>query len=167
MPQNISDYLETASVTERGFPSGTQEQIDNLANYIAENMNTVVNDFGEIAPDARRQNLLLAVSEFMAPLPYVQFLEKLVDKLQAQQGGIDAGVIEQALNAGTKKMGFLAFNFQHQAVVDLCQKAKAALPQTSGSQQMLTDVLSGEQRKQIGAALFMENLPQPETLPAE
>lgn len=167
MPEDISDYIATASVGERGFPSGTQEQISALASYIADNTDEVMGQFAEIAPDARRQNLLIAVSEFMTPESYLQFLNELLDKFQAGDVLMNAGVIERALDAGTKKMGFLAFNFQHQAVVDLCQKAKDALPPTSRMQLTLDNILSGDQKTQIGATLFMESLPQPEVLPVE
>jgi len=163
----IADYIETGNVSERGIPTGTIEQINALAGYMANNTDDVVERFDEIAPDIRRKNLLISVSEFMEPQQYIHFLDKLLDGLQVGQKGVDARVVEQAFSAGNKKMGLLAFNFQNQEVVNLCQKAKNTLPQTSSAQQVLTDILSGEQRTQIGAALFMENLPEPEMLPTE
>lgn len=110
MPEDISDYIATASVGERGFPSGTQEQISALASYIADNTDEVMGQFAEIAPDARRQNLLIAVSEFMTPESYLQFLNELLDKFQAGDVLMNAGVIERALMPAPKN-GFLGIQF--------------------------------------------------------
>ena len=166
IPTSIVEFIEVGSVNERGVPNGTEVQVNELSDYMTNHLEEVINNFGELAPDRRRQTLLFAVSELMPPESYLQFLDKLVDALQAEQAGMTAKIVEQALSAGTKKMGFLAFNFENQTVIDLCQKAKEVLPSTSRRQEFLTDILSGEQRKQIGAVLAMENLPQPETLSA-
>lgn len=167
MPENIRNYVESANVTERGFPTGTQEEVDDLANFIAENVELVVARLSAEDADLREQEVFLAAAEFMVPSAYVEFLDRMVEELAVRQTPNYLKTVERGLDAGTKKLGFLAFNFRHQAIIELCEKAQKTLPVESRLQTVLTDILSGEQKLQIGAALFMENLPRPETLPQE
>jgi hypothetical protein len=164
MPSNIQTYLQTATVTEFGFPSGTEQQRTDFTTWLTANWSAVLADIETVAPDERRQKVIVAGAESLPGTNYVSFLSGFLDKYEA--GKAKKAVAIEAMSPGGKKYGFLAFNYQHPTVQALCLRAKALFPSDAALQTLMTDTLSGEQGKQAGAALAMENRPEPEILPA-
>ena len=164
MPSNIQTYLQTATVTEFGFPSGTEQQRTEFTAWLTTNWAAVLDDIETAAPDERRQRVVVASAEFLAGTNYISFLSRLLDKYES--GKVNKSVALAALSAGGRKIGFLAFNYQHPTVQTLCTRAKTLFLSDTEFQSLMNDILSGEQRKQDGAWLFMESRPEPEILPA-
>ena len=164
MSPSIQTYLETASVTELGYPSGTEQQRTEFTNWLTANWSAVLTDIDTVAPDERRQRVLAAGAESLSGTDYVSFLSGLLDKYES--GKVKKAAALAALSPGGKKYGFLAFNYQHPTVQALCNRAKTLFPSDAELQSLMNDILSGEQGKQAGAALAMENRPEPEILPA-
>lgn len=163
MSPAIQTYLETANVTEFGYPSGTEQQRTEFANWLTSNWSAVLADIDTVAPNERLQRVIVAGAEFLSGANYISFLSGLLDNYEAQK--VKKAVAIDALSPGGKKYGFLAFNYQHPTVQALCNRAKTLFANNAELQSLMNDVLSGEQGKQAGAALAMENLPEPETLP--
>lgn len=164
MPPNIQTYLQTAIVTELGFPSGTEQQRTEFTSWLTANWFAVLTDIETVAPDERRQRVVVAGAESLTGTNYVSFLSGVLDKYEA--GKVKKAVAIDAMSPGGKKYGFLAFNSQHPTVQALCNRAKTLFPSDAALQTLMTDTLSGVQGKQAGAALAMENRPEPEILPA-
>jgi hypothetical protein len=78
---------------------------------------------------------------------------------------IDPRVAIEAFSAKTVKQGFLAYNYQHQTVRALCERAKLQFSTDPDVQRLMADILSGDQKRQAGAALAMERRTEPEILP--
>lgn len=164
MPSNIQTYLQTATVTEFGFPSGNEQQRTEFTIWLTTNWASVLDEIDVVAPDERRQRVVVAGSEFLSGVNYLTFLSGLLDKYEL--GKVKKAAATTALSAGGRKIGFLAFNYQHPTVQALCNRAKTLFPSDAELQSLMNDILSGEQRKQDGGWLFMENRPEPEILPA-
>jgi hypothetical protein len=164
MPPNIQTYLQTATVTEFGFPSGTEEQRTEFTTWLTANWSAVLAGIDVVAPDERRQRVIASGAEFLSGTNYLTFLSGFLDKCEA--GKVKKSAALTALSAGGRKIGFLAFNYQHPTVQALCNRSKLLFPGEAELQSLMNDILSGEQRKQDGAWLFMENRPEPEILPA-
>jgi len=164
LPSNLETYLETATVTEFGVPSGTEQQVTDFANFLQANWSDVLADIENVAPDIRRQHVVAAMGEFLPGADYVSFMSGLIDKYEANK--IEKAVIIDAMSPGGKKYGFFAYNYQHSSVIALCQRVQTLFPNETELQSLIADTLSGNQGKQIGAALFMENRPTPEILPS-
>lgn len=163
MPANIQTYLQTAAVTEFGFPSGTEQQRTEFTTWLTTNWPAVLDEIEAVAPDERRQKLIAAGAESLPGTNYVSFLSGFLDKYEA--GKVKKAVAIEAMSPGGKKYGFLAFNYQHPSVQALCNRAKTLFPSDAEVQTLMTETLSGEQGKQAGAALAMENRSEPEILP--
>lgn len=164
MPSNIQTYLQTATVTEFGFPSGPEQQRTEFTTWLTTNWSAVLADIETVAPDERRQRVIVAGAEFLSGANYLACLAGLLDKYEL--GKVKKAAAITALSAGGRKIGFLAFNYQHPTVQALCNRAKTLFSGDAELQSLMNDILSGEQRKQDGAWLFMENRPEPEILPA-
>jgi hypothetical protein len=164
VPPNIQTYLQTATVTEFGFPSGTEQQRTEFTTWLTANWSAVLSDIETVAPDERKQKVIVAGAESLPGTNYVSFLSGFLDKYEA--GKVKKVVGIEAMSPGGKKYGFLAFNYKHPTVKTLCNRAKALFPSDAALQALMTETLSGEQGKQAGAALAMENRPEPEILPA-
>lgn len=163
MSPAIQAYLQKASVTESGYPSGTQQERTEFTSWLTANWSAVLAEIDTVAPDERRQTVIIAGAEFLSGANYVSFLSGLLDKYEA--GKVKKAALIGAMSPGGKKYGFLEFNYQHPSVRTLCERAKSLFSDNTELQVLMTDVLSGEQGKQTGAALFMENRPEPEILP--
>lgn len=164
MPPEAVDYLRDASVTEFGTLTGSSKQVDDFVNFVKENWEDILAEVDTVASDGRKQLILVAAAEFLTPADYISFLSGLLDQYQA--GKVMKSTVEYAMEGGVKKYGFLAFNYQHPAVRALCERGQMLFAAEAEALQLMTDILSGEQRKQMGAALASENRPAPETLPA-
>jgi hypothetical protein len=164
MPPNIQTYLQTATVTEVGFPSGTEQQRTAFTTWLTANWAAVLADIETVAPDERRQKVIGSGAEFLPSTDYVSFLSGWLDKYQA--GKVTKPAAINAVLADGKKSGFLAFNYQHQTVINLCNRVKSIFTNESAVQQSMNEVLSGAQRRQAALAAFNEGRPEPEILPA-
>ena len=163
MSPSIQTYLQQATVTEVGYPSGTDDQIILFADFVKTNWAAILNEIDVIAPDERRQKVITAGAEFLSGSNYIAFLSGLLDKYQV--GKVKKAVAIEAMSADGKKSGFLAYNYQNQIVRALCERAKALFPSEAGLQESMTEILSGAQKRQAALAAFNEGRPEPEILP--
>lgn len=159
----ITAYLSSGSVTEFGTLAGTSAQVAGFTDFVKGNWSEILNDLDTVAPDERRQQLLISAAESLPPSDYMDFLSLLLDK--HQENKVKKAVAVAALSPGARKYGFLAFNDQHAQVRALCERAKTIFADVADLQDLMNETLSGEQRKQIGAALASESRAQPEILP--
>lgn len=164
MPPNIQTYLQKATVTEVGFPSGTEQQRTEFTTWLTANWSAVLSDIETVAPDERRQKVVVAGAEFLSSTDYVSFLSGWLDKYQA--GKVTKAAAIGAILADGKKSGFLAFNYQHQTVINLCNQVKSIFTNEAAVQGSMNEVLSGAQKRQAALAAFNEGRPEPEILPA-
>jgi len=164
MPSNIQTYLQTATVTEVGFPSGTEQQRTEFTTWLTANWSAVLSDIDVVAPDERRQKVIVAGAESIPGTNYVSFLSGWLDKYQA--GKVTKSAAIGAILADGKKSGFLTFNYQHQTVINLCNRVKSIFTNESAVQESMNEILSGAQKRQAALAAFNEGRPEPEILPA-
>jgi hypothetical protein len=163
MSPQITAYLQEATLSETGYPSGTPEQVTDFTNFVKTNWSAILTEIDTVAPDERRQKLVMAAAEWCSGVNYVSFLSGLLDKYQANK--VKKSVAIDAMSPGLKKIGFLSYDYQHPTVAALCQRAKTLFADNAELQSLMTDVLSGAQRKQDGAVIAMDSLAQPEILP--
>jgi hypothetical protein len=163
MPADIQTYLQQATVSEIGYPSGTDAQIIQFTDYVKANWAAILASIDTIAPDERRQRVIAAGAEFLAGSDYLTFLSGLLDKYQANK--VKKAVAVEAMMADGKKAGFLAYNYQNQVVRNLCERAKTVFPGEAALQTSMTEILSGVQKRQAALAAFNEGRPEPELLP--
>jgi hypothetical protein len=162
IPTDIQTYLQQATVSEIGYPSGTDVQIIQFTDYVKANWAAILATIDTIAPDERRQRVIASGAEFLPGSDYLNFLSGLLDKYQANK--VKKAVAVEAIMADGKKSGFLAYNYQNQAVRNLCERAMTVFPLEAGLQTAMTEVLSGVQRRQAALAAFNEGRPEPELL---
>ena len=108
--------------------------------------------------------MVVAGAEFLSSTDYVSFLSGWLDKYQA--GKVTKAAAIGAILADGKKSGFLAFNYQHQTVINLCNRVKSIFTNEAAVQGSMNEVLSGAQKRQAALAAFNEGRPEPEILPA-
>lgn len=164
MPPSIQTYLQTATVTEVGFPSGTEQQRADFTTWLTANWSAILSDIENIAPDERRQKVVAAGAEFLPSTAYVSFLSGWLDKYQA--GKVTKAAAISAILADGKKSGFLAFNYQQQTVINLCNRVKSIFTNETALEESMDEVLSGAQKREAALAAFNEGRPEPEMLPA-
>jgi hypothetical protein len=164
MPADIQTYLQQATVSEIGYPSGTDAQIILFTAFVKANWTAMLASIDTIAPDARRQRVFAAGAEFLTGIEYLNFLSGLLDKYQA--GKVTKAVAIEAMMADGKKSGFLAFNYQNQTVRNLCERAKTVFLGEAELQTSMTEILNGTQKRQAALAAFNEGRPEPELLPS-
>lgn len=163
IPMDIQTYLREATVSEVGCPSGTNAQIIRFTDYVKANWAAMLASLETIAPDDRRQAVVAAAAESLGGSDYLRFLSCWLDKYQA--GKVKKAVAVQTMMAYGKKSGFLAYNYQNQAVRNLCQRARTMFPNESAFQTSMMEVLSGAQKRHAALAAFNEGRPEPEILP--
>lgn len=163
MPTNIQTYLQQASVSEIGYPSGSDQQIIEFTDYLKTNWAAVLANIETVAPDERKQKVIAAGAEFLPGTDYLSFLSGWLDKYQA--GKVTKSAAIGAILADGKKSGFLAFNYQNQTVRTLCARVKSIFTNEGAVQKSMTEVLSGAQKRQAALAAFNEGRPEPEILP--
>jgi hypothetical protein len=164
MTPEITAYLASGSVTELGTLAGTPTQVNAFIEFVRRNWSAILNDLDAVAPDEKRQLLIISAAESLSPTDYMTFLSALLDKFQSNK--VKKAVAIAALSPGAKKYGFLAFNYKHTSVKNLCNRAKEVFADVADVKELMNETLSGEQGKQIGAALAAENRAQPEVLPS-
>ena len=163
VPAGIQAYLNSATVTEFGYPSGTEQERQDFKNWLTANWIEILAEIDAVASEERKQRIITAGAEFLAGPKYIEFLARLMTQFEA--GKVTKSVVIDAMSPGGQKYGFLAFNFQHPSVRTLCNRAKTLFPEDPEFQSLMTNILSGAQGKQAGAALAMENRPEPEIIP--
>jgi hypothetical protein len=163
MPPSIQAYLQSATVTEVGFPSGTEQQRTEFTTWLVANWAAVLADIEIVAPDERRQMVVAAGAEFLQGKDYLSFLSGWLDKFQG--GKVTKAATVSAILADGNKSGILAFNYQHQTVVDLCSRVKSIFINDAALLEAMDEILSGARKRQAALAAFNEGRPQPEILP--
>lgn len=163
MTPEITAYLASGTVTEFGTLTGTPTQVSGFIDFVKNNWSAILNDLDAVAPDEKKQRLIIIAAESLSPTDYMTFMSTLLDKFQANK--VKKAVAIAALSPGAKKYGFLALNYKHTSVQALCNRAKVVFASMADVQELMNETLSGEQGKQIGAALASENRAQPEVLP--
>lgn len=163
VPAGIQAYLNSATVTEIGYPSGTEQERQDFKKWLTANWIEILAEIDTVASEERKQRIITAGAEFLTGPKYIEFLASLMTQFEA--GKVKKSVIIDAMSQGGQKYGFLAFNFQHPSVRTLCNRGKTLFPEDSEFQSLMANILSGAQGKQAGAALAMENRPEPEIIP--
>ena len=164
LPPNIQQYLQNGDVTEgEGRLTGTQADQAAFVDYVKLHWSEMLDNIESIAPGARPQYVIIAAAEQLPGRQYLSFMNKLCERKAA--GKVTAKAFEHAILGLTpKKRGFLAWNHQDQQVRQLVQRIQGMLPQTSGLQPWLTDILSGAAVGAAEAATLGQSNPAPETL---
>lgn len=163
-PENIQNYMQTATIAEDGQMSGTAVEQAAFVDYVKWNWVALLDEIESIAPHTHEQMLIIAAAEYMPGRDYLVFFNRLCDQKAVNK--ITSQAFENAVVAITpKKIGLFAYNYQDSQVRQLMQKIQGMVPQAHKLQLFLANVLSG---KAIDAAEFAtvgQGLPAPETLP--
>jgi len=125
MPSLITKYLndENHRITEDGMlPSKMPDSMD-FAREVTANWKLILNELPTIAPDPRRQSLLVVASEFLPPKDYVAFVDALCELRSKNQ--LTPEGLRRVLWAEMPKAGFLAFNFDQPEVSATVAKLEA------------------------------------------
>lgn len=124
---SIATYLndESHRITEDGMlPSRMPDSLD-FAREVTANWKQILNELPTIAPDPRRQSLLVVAAEFLPPKDYVAFVDALCG-LRSQNKLTPEG-LRRVLWAEMPKAGFLAFNFDQPEVSSVVAKLEALI----------------------------------------
>lgn len=162
-PQYVRDYLSTGGFMEDGFLGGSQAEAEAFILYVRDNWSAVLTDIATIAPDAKKQRLIVAAIEFVQGRDYLSALNKLCDGKAA--GSVTDEVLDFAVCGAKVKKGFLSYNFQDTPTRQLVQRMQTLLPAGSPTQQTLTAILSGEQKTKDKDYFEYNDVAEPTPLP--
>jgi hypothetical protein len=122
----ITSFLndEENGVTEDGMLSNRPETSDFVRAVVADWQHTL-QELPNIAPDTRRQSLLIVAGEFLPPKAYVVFVDTLCEL--RSKGLLTPEALQFVGWAGLEKRGFLAFNYHHSEVAAIVTKLEAQI----------------------------------------
>ena len=125
LPPEIASFLanEKNGVTDDGLVAPSAKDSRNFVQYVCEHWKPILGDFSKIAPDSRRQYLIVASSESLSPSDYVDFLNTLCDLVVSR--GIPQFNIDSIADGDTQKHGFLACNYDNPRVAAVIRKLEA------------------------------------------
>jgi len=168
LPPNIASFLENPHnyVTEDGLVAPGANGSSDFVRYVGENWKAILGDFSEIAPDARRQHLITAAAESLAPSDYVDFLDGICDlKANGKVPGID---VDSIVDGSVQKEGFLAYNYDDPRVAAVVRKiealAKAKRPNNADDVAYFAQLESGKMKQNLIAHRKEEGESLPEKL---
>lgn len=165
LPPPISDYLQSQSISEDGVLPKLATDGKVFVEYIVANKDAIMTDFIQVAPDSRRQLVVLTALEFSPPQSYVAVLNQILDLRQS--GALNSGAVGFAFRARMVKFGFISHNYQHPQIQSLIQRAQALNANDSKLLQYLAAISNGTQRTSDAQYIVMNELAEPETLPPQ
>jgi hypothetical protein len=126
-PHEVLAFLNdpTNNVNDEGLLPEKPPQVLDFARYIVNNWHQVESDFLILAPDPRRQALIVVAAEFLRPHEYVQFVDGICSK--AETGRVSVSTILAITRASMSKSGFWAFNFDNAEVSKVVGELEAIL----------------------------------------
>jgi hypothetical protein len=166
LPPELTSFLssETNSVTEDGFlPSRMPASMD-FARAVVANWQEVLNSIETLAPDLRRQALIVVAAEFLPPKDYVQFVNRVSDLKPAGQVTVEA--LHFVLWARMAKDGFLAFNHDQSNVANAISKLERNVMANAPNdwRDFFSDLKSGKMKLRVVAKRTREGDKLPESM---
>lgn len=151
IPPELESFLdgENNSVTEDGFlPSRMPASMD-FARSVVMNWQEVLNSMESLAPDLRRQALVVVSAEFLPPKDYVQFVSRISDLKASNQISVEA--LHFVLWARMAKDGFLAFNYDQPDVAAAISKLESAVMTNAPNdwRDFFADLKSGKMKQRV------------------
>ncbi len=164
-PETINFLSNTENkVSEDGILPDEDLDVLPCARYVVANWQSVLTSFAQLAPDTRRQRLVVVAAEFLPPRDYVSFVSGIAD-LQTT-GNATLQTIKTVAIAKMFKNGFLAYNFDKPEVVGLIAKLETILqagePGTWTA--FFTAMKAGTLKQAIVAERTRDGNPMPEAL---
>ena len=125
-PSEIKSFLddEANGVTDDGLLPETAQAVA-AARYIVQNWRQMLTDIEQVAPDARRQNLIVVGAEFLPPREYVEFVTAVCALKESSR--VTLSPIKTIAAARMFKDGFLAFNYDKPEVTPVLTKLETLL----------------------------------------
>lgn len=168
LPPEVAGFLADTKhdLTEDGFLPEKPVEVLAFARYVAGNWQSVLTAFDQLAPDTRRQKLVVVAAEFLPPLDYVAFIGGIAD-LKAS-GKVTLETIKMIATAKTFKDGFLAFNYDKPAVAAVINKLEAILEASEPGQwtDYFGNIKAGTTLQSVVAERSRDGEPMPEALDA-
>lgn len=162
-PSNIEAYLNHESISESRALTGSIEDKTAFEEYVRINWEELLDNIETVSPTSNKQLLIVAGGETLSGREYLQFLNKLFQ--QTSEGKIESSVFHFAIFSVTsKKVGFLAYNYQDQQVRDWVEAVRVTLDPSSDIRKYLDEILSGDGLEDAEFATLGQGLPEPEIL---
>lgn len=163
LPPNISTFLkdEQNSISEEGFlPNRTAST--EFVRSITANWQEVLDNVLLIAPDIRRQSLIIVAAEFLPPPEYVKFLHSVCD-LRAQ-GKLNRDSLQYVWTARMVKSGFLCYNYDEPEIISIVNRIESHMTKDFPNEleEAFAACKSGEAKSQLIAWRAHEGEPTPE-----
>ena len=163
-PQEVERFLEDKNNTlsEDGLLPETPPQVLDFARFVVGNWTQVGASFLTLAPDARRQQLIVTAAEFLPPQSYVTFIGKICD-LNAS-GKVTLDTIKTIATAKMFKNGFLAYNYNQTAVAAAITKLEGILAAAEPGKWtgFFADMKSGTAKQAVVTERTKDGEPMPE-----
>ena len=167
MPAAAKTYLDDKSniISEDGLPSDAP-QGRAFGRYGVGNWRDVLRDFAQLAPDTRRQSLIVVAEEFLPPQDYVAFVSGICDLKAAGKVTIDT--VRMVATAKMLKSDFLAFNYDKPAVTAVIARLEAILQAGEPGKwtAFFAGIKAGTTKQAVVAERTADGEPMPEALEA-
>jgi hypothetical protein len=171
LPPDISSFLsnESIGVTDDGLVAPSAQGSRVFVRYVCDHWRAILEDFAMIAPDTRRQYLIIASAESLPPSDYVDFLNTLCDL--RVNGKIAQFDTDSIIDGQQQKHGFLACNYDNPRVAAVIRKIEALTiakrPNNNDDNEYFTQLKSGKMKQDLLKHLQHVGERIPEVLPSE
>ncbi len=151
IPHELKSFLddEINAVTEDGFLPSRMPASSDFARSVVMNWPEVLNSVESLAPDLRRQALVVVAAEFLPPKDYVQFVNRISDLKTSSRISIEA--LHFVLWARMTKDGFLAFNYDQPDVAAAISKLERHVMANAPNdwRDYFADIKSGKMKQRL------------------
>lgn len=162
-PATATTFLNNSAVnvdTTGWLPETPAEGLD-FARYVATNWQEVLSTFNTLAPDARRQKLIVVAAEFLPPHGYVSFVNGICNL--RTQGKATYDIFPLIASAGMVKSDFLAYNYDQADVKALISKLQTVIQASEPGK--WTSYFNGITSGNAKAIIISQNTPSGAGLP--
>jgi hypothetical protein len=166
LPPELTLFLadERNAVTEDGFlPSRMPASLD-FARAVVANWKDVLINSRTVAPDLRRQALIIVAAEFLPPKDYVAFVNSVGAPNSPSHVSDEA--VRFVLWARMAKAGFLAFNYDHPDVAGVIATLERRLMASAPNdwRDFFLDLKSGTMKQRLVDRRVREGDKLPESI---
>jgi hypothetical protein len=167
LPADVKTFLDDPanSVTEDGLLPETPQALA-AARYFVTNWREMPSQIVQIAPDTRRQRLILVSAEFLPPRDYLAFVSEVL--ALGDSSKIATTSVAGIASAGMFKDGFLAFNYDKPEVASVIQRLESILVADDRSRwtDFFAAIKNGQNKQRIVAQRTRDDDPLPESIDA-
>jgi hypothetical protein len=148
LPPDVASFLanEQNGVSDEGTIESGSNSSGEFVRYVRGNWRYILANLSAIAPDLRRQCLIMAAAESLPPSDYLDFLNTLCDSVASDK--TSQFEVDSIQDGDAQKEGFLAYNYDNPRVALVIRKIQgleiAKRPNDADTRKYFAEMESGE-----------------------